>query len=239
VFTIAAYSNDNIGEVKEKIEHMKSIPYDKQRLIYAGRTFNNAVTLSSLNLGEQATRGKTVHMALELIGGAKKGVKKLTKQEKLAALRATTLYRSQASPGIDQLLAPLSAPNFIAASIQNMAPDTVIALNDALNSLKQVREDTLTTTITPFFVPLVTQWKQQIAVLENNLSVAESAVGTVFCDSYYATVGFDYDSFFQAVQDRVALIEAERLRAQIQAETIAAMQGPPAAAAAAAPMDDA
>ena len=43
------------------------------------------------------------------------------------------------------------------------------------------------------------------------------------------------ESFFQAIQTRVDQVEADRLRAQIQAETIAAMQGAPVAAAA--PMD--
>ena len=96
-------------------------------------------------------------------------------------------------------------------------------------------EDPLTTAITPFFVPQVNQWKQQIALLENNIEVVESAMSTVFCDTYYGNVGFDYESFFQAIQTRVDQVEADRLRAQIQAETIAAMQAAPVAAAV--PMD--
>ena len=198
-------------------------------------TFEGGPVTDGTMLDNSIIQNSTVHFNHRLLGGAKKGIKKLTKQEKLAALRATTLYRAQASPGIDQVIIPLSGPNFMSASIQNMAPDSVIALNEAITNLKQVREDPLTTTITPFFVPQVNQWKQQIALLENNIEVVESAMSTVFCDTYYGSVGFDYDSFFQTIQARVDQVEADRLRAQIQAETIAAMQAAPVAAAV--PMD--
>jgi hypothetical protein len=246
VFTIDAYSNDNIGEVKEKIEHMKSIPYDKQRLIYAGKSLNNDATISSLNLGEQATRGKTVHMALELVGGmGKKGVKKVTKQEKLATLRAQTLYRAQATPGIDQMLAPMNAPGFLQQTIATMNDDQMISMKAAIANLKeqnkQVRDEALFDTILPFFLPFVPQWQQQIADLEGRVSVASSALGTVMCDAYYGNNGFDLKAFLAVVDGRVIGIEAARARAQMQAEVRAQIDAQLAAqmpAPAAAPADD-
>ena len=246
VFTIDAYSNDNIGEVKEKIEHMKSIPYDKQRLIYAGKSLNNDATISSLNLGEQATRGKTVHMALELVGGmGKKGVKKVTKQEKLATLRAQTLYRAQATPGIDQMLAPMNTPGFLQQTIATMNDDQMISMKAAIANLKeqnkQVRDEAFFDTILPFFLPFVPQWQQQIADLEGRVSVASSALGFVMCDAYYNNNGFDLKAFLAVVDGRVIGIEAARARAQMQAEVRAQIDAQLAAqmpAPAAAPADD-
>ena len=90
--------------------------------------------------------------------------------------------------------------------------------------MKTTREDNLVTTITPFFAPVVSQWKQQIVDLECCISTIESAVGTVFCDSYYGAAGFDYNAFFEAVQNRVDEVQAARVRAQIQAEERARAQ---------------
>eukprot|EP00973_Karenia_brevis_P009594 1294892-Karenia_brevis.AAC.1 len=167
-----------------------------------------------------------LHLVLRLRGGmGKKGVKKvITKQEKMAALRATTLYRAQSSAGIDHILAPLNAPNFIPTKIDTMSDENVVALNTAVNEINQVREQCFFETITPFFVPEVAQWQQQIEELENRISTVQSAVSTVFCDSYYGTSGYNYQTFFDAVQNRVNAVEAQRLRAQIQAETRAEMQ---------------
>eukprot|EP00973_Karenia_brevis_P043814 6068482-Karenia_brevis.AAC.1 len=110
-----------------------------------------------------------------------------------------------------------------------MPGDTAIALNTAVNDIKYVREDKVFEAITPFFVPEVAQWKQQIAELENRISTVQSAISTIFCDSYYGHAGFDFQAFFEAVQERVDNVEAERLRAQIQAETRAQMQAAAAA----------
>jgi hypothetical protein len=216
--------------------------FDNLRLTYQGDPLNMHDAVVSDYVFD-ASSVITVHMRGR--GGmAKKGVKKITKQEKMASLRATTLYRAQATPGIDQILAPLNAPDFIPTVLLTMPGDTVNALSTAVEELRQVREDSLFETITPFFVPTVAQWKQQIADLENRISTVESAMSTVFCDSYYVPSGFDYKAFFNALQARVDVVEADRIRTQIQAETIAQMHAQAAqmqaaqAAPAAAAMDD-
>ena len=202
-------------------------PENDFRLRCSGQTLDmlNDRTLESYGVNAS----DVLRLLFRLHGGmGKKGVKKVTKQEKLATLRAQTLYRAQATPGIDQMLAPMNAPGFLEQTIATMNDDQMISLKDAIANLKvqnkQVRDEALFDACLPFFLPCVAQWQQQIADLEGRVSVASSALGTVMCDAYYSNNGFDLKAFMALVDGRVSVIEAARVRAQMQAEVRAQIE---------------
>jgi hypothetical protein len=220
VFTIDAYSNDNIGEVKEKIEHMKSIPYDKQRLIYAGKSLNNDATISSLNLGEQATRGKTVHMALELVGGmARKGTTKVKKAAKLSMLKASSMYKtSHLNPADQQRLSTLiSDPQALTAKMQTLTLPQLEAMQSSFNGWTRSTDTAICEVLAPFIMPEINEhmqriddMKTQIQIFETRLEAAHSAIVVLFAEMYYNEQQYDYNQFYQDLDDRIEALKIQQ-----------------------------
>jgi beta-galactosidase GanA len=165
-----------------------------------------------------------------LIGGAKKGAKKLSKQQKLHEMRARVQYRTTQFPlqqGVQPVLQQITQGNFITNSIQNMSLEQLQDLDVAAQEVK--RSDRISSTVIDHFVPHIQLLKTQREHIDNTIQALGDTFDLVFVDSYCEGQQFLADPFYQEISDRIVVLTTQQ---QI-ANAVAGAQAAPAPAQAA------
>ena len=194
------------------------------RLRCSGRTLDmeNDQTLESYGVNA----AHDLHLVFRLLGGAKKGVKKVTKQEKLHITRAASMYQAslvdpaQVGPLLDNIR---TNDQYITTTIQSMTVPQLQQLKQAFDDLAYVREQSVVGAMLPYIAPAAANIANHITHLENQmaqLKIQEDAlkacITTALATEFYVEQQYDFSSLFEMIPNTIEEIRERERQAQLQ-----------------------
>ena len=202
-------------DIKAKIYRMKGYPIEKQRLVFAGRQTADLGTISGYNI----QTGNKIHVNMYMHGGAKKGVRKTPKAEKISTLRARLQYTVTQTPqtqsvNIPALCDQISNPGYFAHAIAQTNLAEITAINDSIKST--VRGDRLSKVLAPLMIPDLVRLINEKANIDNSIKAIEESMELGLTSSYWVDShgGFNTKHLTEAITNHLkeCNIEAEVAR---------------------------
>ena len=154
----------------------------------------------------------TVHFYHRVRGGARKGVMKVKKEEKLAIHRARLQYSNSALPptapaNIAADIAHVAQAAYIPNAVAMMNLDQVTALDNAIQESN--RSNQVIAATGPLLVPALGQLKQQLETVTASIKALEEAVELSFIENYYEGSNLMLDDFYTMVAERRRVVEQQ------------------------------
>ena len=174
----------------------------------------------------------TLHVFHRVRGGARKGVLKVKKEEKLHIQRARVHYSTSHLPATAPAnlaadIAHVSQATYIPNAVAMMNLDQVSALDDAIQQSN--RSNQAVAAAGPLLVPALAQLKQQLETITVSIKALEEAVELSFIENYYEGSNLLLDPFYNMVADRRRLVEQQAAMA-VEVQRQLALHVPPPAA---------
>ena len=149
----------------------------------------------------------------------KKGIKKISKDEKVFTLRTRVEYitRDAAHEVMNIVKDIVSQENFIQNTLENMTSvDDAQALLDALNP--SPKSEKIAELITPYLIPQIRNMRQEIVARELAIDQLEASIEHAYAKEFYGTSGYVKNDFYNLVESRlVALQENQRVQRGVEA----------------------
>ena len=179
------------------------------RIIFEGKEMKSHETLSD----KGTSANDTVHAIGRLRGGMpKKGIKKITEQQKKHEMQArlhymSTMQAQHQEEGLPQVIQRVQQADFINTTIQNMSAERVRELSDVINNIS--RADRIPKEVVNFIIPEIQLLEDKKVALDNTIALLEEAFQLAFVEKYFHNTAYDTDELYLAVSNRITSIETE------------------------------
>ena len=217
------YGTEKVQSYLRQLDGVIPLP-DELRLLYRGKQLDDPqAIMDNLEIKKECT----VHLILRLRGGMpKRGVKKITKAEKVHLLRARATFASAnlTQQPMQIVQAITNDPHFVTNAVNNLAQQQngLAQLRELKNKMDTVaRWDQLVDQLPQYLIPQVAQMKQQRDDINKALEAFDAAVEAVFADQFYENNGYNTDGLYTQIEGHITALE----RAEIAAQAVAAAQG--------------
>ena len=210
--TLVVKETYNVENIKALLQDTEGIPADEQRLIFAGKQLEDGQMLGYYEIGPNST----LHLLKRLRGGAPKGVRKVTKQERLHKCRAAAQYsvtQYQLHAGMDQVCQQIAQAGYINATLANLNLQQLDALN---NDCKDItRNDRVGQAIITHLVPQLTQLEAEKERISNSIQALKDSFEIAMVENYFQGNAMDTEPLYDALETRLNNErDAERNRQQ-------------------------
>jgi len=211
----------------------ETLRLENLKLVFRGRQLENLdETLESYlhpDPDHEVGVGRLVGMQVQHItfqlqfmnqgGMPKKGIKKITKDEKVFTLRSRVEYitRDASSDVMNIVRAITSQENFIQNTIENMTSvDDTKALHEALQSVN--RNEKIPELITPFLIPQIRILRQEIETKEQAIEQVEATIEHAYAKEFYGASGYAMSDLSYKVEEHLnTLQEQQRVQRGVEA----------------------
>ena len=152
-------------------------------------------------------------------GMPKKGIKKISKDEKVFTLRSRVEYitRDASSDVMNIVMGITRQENFIQNTIENMTSvDDTKALHEALLSVN--RNEKIAELITPFLIPQIRIMRQEIETREQAIEQVEATIEHAYAKEFYGASGYTMSDLSYMVEEHLnTLQEQQRVQRGVEA----------------------
>jgi uncharacterized ubiquitin-like protein YukD len=206
--TLTLVASDTIDNVKAKLlDHQRvqamlaeGTELEHLRLLFKGEQLKDERTLSDYNIKEL----DTLHLVLRLRGGAKRGVRKILKAEKMAAVTSKALFSvsKNLQDGAVSFCEKLANSDYVENAIRNLAVVDQAKFEEFADLCAQTtRNDQLCKLCYQHLVPEIKKLEDQKIQIDNTLKALHDSFEIGFVAQYYEKQNFKTDSLFEVLNE--------------------------------------
>jgi uncharacterized ubiquitin-like protein YukD len=206
--TLTLEASDTIDNVKAKLLDNQRVQatlsegteLEHLRLLFKGEQLKDERTLSDYNIKEL----DTLHLVLRLRGGAKRGVRKILKAEKMAAVTSKALFSvsKNLQDGAVSFCEKLANSDYVENAIRNLAVVDQAKFEEFADLCAQTtRNDQLCKLCYQHLVPEIKKLEDQKIQIDNTLKALHDSFEIGFVAQYYEKQNFKTDSLFEVLNE--------------------------------------
>jgi hypothetical protein len=211
---VRCFFTTTIESVKLVIWNQTDIPMKFQRLILRdGQELEDDRTVGDYINRNRVFGGYDMTLMVRGRGGMpKKGVRKVTKEEKVLQMRTRlnimATHRQAQRPSLEQTVITMQGDNYIDATIQAMSAENLLKVKDIIDNISRV--DRIPKEVSKIFVTEIATLEDEMERTSNSIALLQETFELAFVERYFENISFNVKHFYDAIAERLQLLANEQ-----------------------------